>query len=86
MNKEHKSYILEEGKWATSKDMNHQSLVQKKQVIYVDSDGFFHNLNGYSYFNEHSPFGAYFFYIHGKEYTKEDWDIERNRIKMLDEL
>ena len=30
MNKEHESYILEEGKWATSKDMNHKSLVQKK--------------------------------------------------------
>ena len=26
------------------------------------------------------------YYIEGKEYSKEEWEIERNRVKMIEEL
>ena len=46
--------------------------------IYVDSNNFLHNLEGLSSFES--------YYIHGKRYTKKEYDIERNRILMLEEL
>ena len=58
-------------------------LIMGTRKIYVDSNSFLHNLNGYAY---HSP--TFFQYrIHGINYkSKEVWEIEANRLLMLDEL
>ena len=51
-----------------------------KPLIYVDSNNYLHNLDGYAY-------NKCEYFIHGKQYkTKEGFDIERNRILILDEL
>ena len=52
------------------------------EIVYVDSNNFQHNLNGYAWkiFTER-------YYIHGVTYyNKRDWEIEVNRIKIIDEL
>ena len=49
--------------------------------IMVDSNNFLHNLYGPAWF----LFGLY--YIHGQSFkSKLDWEIEVNRMKMLEEL
>ena len=54
-------------------------------VVYVDSNNFLHNLNGFAWDNKKfTKFSSYS--IHGKEYSKEQWDIERNRLLILDEI
>ena len=51
--------------------------------IYVDSNKFPHRLEGPAIIvDQKSP--KYF--IHGKEYTKEQWELEVNRIKTLEEM
>ena len=50
-------------------------------LCYVDSNNFVHNLAGPAWVN--SEVSTY--HIHGKQYyRKEDWDIERNRLLMLE--
>ena len=49
---------------------------------YVDSNNYLHNLNGPAWCFS----GMLDYHIHGKQYTKEEWDIERNRLLMLEEL
>ena len=51
-------------------------------VLFIDSNNFAHNLNGSS--------GDFFiepYYIHGNHYkNKNEWEIEVNRLLMLEEL
>ena len=51
-------------------------------VAYVDSNNFLHNLNGFAWIGVMEEY-----WLHGKHYIKKgDFDIVRNRIKMLEEL
>ena len=52
------------------------------RVIYVDSNDFLHSLDGYAWVE--GDLKEY--RIHGKELTKEEWEIERNRILILEEI
>ena len=56
---------------------------KNKNYGYIDSKNFLHNLEGYAWI-ESSKYKEH--YIHGRKLTKEEWDIERNRILMLEEL
>ena len=47
--------------------------------------GVLHNLFGTAWYNEDSKIKESY-YIDGKEMTKEDWEIKRNRILMLEEI
>ena len=51
------------------------------EIVYVDSNDLLHNLNGMAWF-----YLGESYYIHGKYYEKQDWEIEVNRIKMLEEI
>ena len=85
--KEHESRILTVGeKWyeiSISGNMIIHGLLEGNALLYVDENNFLHNLNDIAYQAEETFFG---YVIHGKEYTKRDWEIEVNRIKMLEEL
>ena len=83
--KEHNSRLLKIGE-STNVVRNFGSLVRYiGWVIYVDSNNFLHNLNGFAWDNKKfTKFSSYS--IHGKEYSKEQWDIERNRLLILDEI
>ena len=49
--------------------------------IYIDSNNFVHNLNGSAWID------IELYLIHGQEYeTKQHWEIEVNRLKMLEEI
>ena len=58
----------------------------------VNEEGYLHSLDGAAIFykwnvsdlNENNITSQY--YINGWKYTKSDWEIEMNRIKMLEEL
>ena len=52
-------------------------------LCYVDCNNFIHNLDGPAWENG----GTVCYYIHGKiYYNKGGWEIEVNRIKMLEEI
>ena len=53
-------------------------------IIFVDSNNFVHRLDGFNYTNIYETEGYYF--IHGSEYSKREWEIERNRLSMLGEI
>ena len=56
---------------------------KNKNYGYIDSNNFLHNLDGYAWVES----GIYKqHYIHGRKLTKEEWDIERNRILMISEV
>ena len=50
--------------------------------VYIDSINLLHNLYTFSWFNGYLGF----YFIHGVELSKQDWEIEVNRIKTLEEL
>ena len=45
-------------------------------VIYVDSNNFLHNLDGVAWFWG----GGKRYYIHGRQYSKEEWLIKREEL------
>ena len=64
-------------------DYSYTSTCFDNDDVYVDSNNLLHNLNGYAW----STIGVDEYWIHGKEFkSKNDWEIEVNRILMLDEL
>ena len=80
--KEHNSRLLKIGE-STNVVRNFGSLVRYiGWVIYVDSNDFLHSLDGYAWVE--GDLKEY--RIHGKELTKEEWEIERNRILILEEI
>ena len=61
------------------------SIVDNNRVLYLDSNNFLHNLNNCAYYGYMSSIhGVYF--IHGKRYTKDVWEVETNRLKILNSL
>ena len=84
--KEHESKICNTNEIYYLFDSNNEVISNKKQssscICYVDSNNFLHNLNGCAWDGITKQY-----YIHGKKYeNKEEFDIERNRIKMLEEI
>ena len=52
------------------------------EIVYIDSNNFLHNLNGYAW-----KIFTIAYYIHGVRYNnKRDWGLGVNRIKMISEL
>ena len=52
-----------------------------KYKDYVDSNNFLHNLEGKAWYG-----GIMEYWIHGKNYEKKEWEIERNRLLMLEDV
>ena len=53
------------------------------EVVYVNYNNFLHNLNDFAWI--YSGIGGY--WIHGKYFkNKQQWEIEGNRIKMLEQI
>ena len=81
--KEHESRIAERGEiifYGFSGEIDDEMEINSSKV-YVDCNNFAHNLDGPAW----GPLGYYF--IHGKHYkNKQDWELEVNRIKTLEEL
>ena len=48
-------------------------------TIFVDSNNFVHNIEGENYTDKNNIISG-FYYIHGIEFTKEDWLEKRNEI------
>ena len=88
--KEHDCRLLEDNKiyFFYVADNMHRSRKLNNNIKYVDSNDFLHNLNGpaSSWFKNEKLINMDSFYIHGKYYDKEDWEIEVNRILMLNEI
>ena len=59
-------------------------LKDKKSIIEFTVHGKYHNLTGPASINYNNGFIYYF--IDGKKLTKEVFDVERNRLLMLEEL
>ena len=60
-------------------------------IIYVDSNNFLHNLNGFAWVGIRGQVKEY--YIHGKKYVYKDWLIKReellleqHRLEILNEI
>ena len=65
--------------------MNNGYQTQDLQKKYIDSNNCLHNLDGPSSIWIRTKKEEY--YIHGKYFkNKQDWELEVNRIKMIDEL
>ena len=85
---QHESKILTPGS-NYKRRTNHYSLidkVEKNEMCYVDSNYYLHNLIGPSYIIKLNGRNLKSYYIHGDFYTKEEFDIKRNRILMLNEI
>ena len=87
--KKHETRLLKEGEeyFYYLFDKLYRFTIDEFYRVYVDSNNFVHNLNGTSYTNSN------FYFIHGKEYRKKEWLIERekllleqNRLDILEEL
>ena len=59
---------------------SHRSRLDK--ILYVDNKNYLHNLNGIAW----RFLDVSLYYIHGKEFEREEWEIEANRLKMLNSL
>ena len=53
--------------------------------VFVDSNKFTHNLDGKAIFSD-EDINTKCYWIHGKHYKKEQWELEVNRIKTLEEI
>ena len=86
--KKHESRVLNDGEtynFISLYNESRHSYPQRNYIYYVDSNDFLHNLNGPSIKYKDYDYGTY--WIHGKRYFKQiEWEIEVNRIKIIDEL
>ena len=55
-------------------------------IAYVDSNQFLHNLDDYAFHEYNGQIHIGYYFIHGKQYKKQDWELELNSILMLSEL
>ena len=81
--KEHESRILNIDEEFYFYDVNTivNRVLRNVEIIYVDSNNFVHNLNGYAY----DHYCEY--WIHGKYFwIKSEWEFERNRLLILEEI
>ena len=57
----------------------------ENEVVFLNNQNQLHNLNGPAYYSfMDSNIGS--FWINGRYYLKVNWEVERNRMKMLNEL
>ena len=85
---EHESKILTPGS-NYKRRTKHYSLidkVEKNEIAYVDKNFYLHRLDGPAYIIKVNNRNIKSYYIHGLFHSKEEFDIERNRIEMLEEI
>ena len=84
--KEHESRVLKDGEWYFFYEVKRG--IKNRGVliigdVFIDSNNFLHNLNGEAW----NSVNISHYYIHGRYFKyKRDWEIEANRIKMLNEI
>ena len=76
-----KSGEIFKGYYSVINEMFIHRLDKNDEIAYVDYNDLLHNFNGFAWF-----YLGEAYYIHGKYYEKSDWEIEVNRILMLEEL
>ena len=85
--KEHDCRLLEPGE--TFKCYSSFGLMVNRKFIgsddlicYVDSNNFLHNIHGFAWVGVLDEY-----WLHGKHYiNKDDYDIERNRLEILNQI
>ena len=71
--------------YSSNGELSNDQYNVKGEVVYVDSNNYLHNLDDIAWICLDASITDYF--IHGIEYkTKNEWELEVNRIKMLEEI
>ena len=85
--KEHESRLLTKGetyffyKVVTPYNISVNVYGGRIRLMFVDSNNFLHNLDSFAVGVRKEVY-----WIHGRLFQKQDWEIERNRLLMLEEV